>query len=298
VLTLPEQSLVSTGPAWPGYEMMLDRLRRRLATMFRENGLLQQGQDLLNFVAACHERLFEPTPLVTQAGSRPLEDALAAVLNFNNQMRVVFMFDQIEAFTHLSPDFWQALRALRDEYAGRCMFLAASRRPMATLLQVQSGDALPPAFVSMFEGFIRHTNRLDGPSTRAVIEALEQRYSLSLAGDLLRSLSYTVGRHPGLLRCGFQVATSLDESAGMSDEAFLDLLLLDDAIQAECRAIYDSLTPAAQLLLREIVSHAQVDTGSSTWRDLLAQHLVTLTDDKRPVLTIPVLAMVIRDYLS
>jgi hypothetical protein len=107
-----------------------------------------------------------------------------------------------------------------------------------------------------------------------------------------------VGRHPGLLRCGFQVATSLDESAGMSDEALLDLLLLDDAIQAECRAIYDSLTPAAQLLLREIVSHAQVDTGSSTWRDLLAQHLVTLTDDKRPVLTIPVLAMVIRDYLS
>ncbi len=74
-----KQVLEMTGDSWPGYEIMLNRLRRTLAVMIYEN-LIPSGQndqgDIVERVDARYNYLFDTYPLLTQTGIRQLEDSI------------------------------------------------------------------------------------------------------------------------------------------------------------------------------------------------------------------------------
>ena len=255
-----QQAMTLTGDAWAGYEIMLNRLRRTLAIMVYDR-LIPEGKSasgsIEERVANHYNLLFDSQPLLVQTGIRQLEDSVTEVLSLDRRMRIVFMFDEFEAFLHLPDYFWQSLRGVRDDYKQRLMYLTASRTDLTTLAEQHFVDAhtaqVMEGFLELFHGFTHYLSRLDVRSAQASIERLERRYDVKLSPEVERILTYTTGRHHGLLRRGFRVASKIYDPSGLTDEAFLDLLLKNTGIRHECQAIYDSLSVAEQTVLKQVV---------------------------------------------
>jgi hypothetical protein len=298
-----KQVLEMTGASWPGYEIILNRLRRTLAVMIYE-GLIPDGRDtsgdVVERIAERYNLLFDTQPLLTQTGIRQLEDAVTEVLRLDRRMRIVFMFDEFEEFISLPAHFFQSLRGVRDDYKQRVMYLTASRFSLPELVALHKPDpkdaSVMEGFVELFHGFTHYISRLDNQSARASIERLERRYNAQLQPDLERGLMYTTGRHSGLLRRGFRTAIRIYDAAAITDDALINLMLQDRGVIEECRSIFDSLSAAEQAMLRQIVSGQPIAESSDTWNTLNDKKLVAKTRDvpPRPVLTIPVFAVFIK----
>lgn len=297
------QVLEMTGESWPGYEIMLNRLRRTIAVMIHE-GLIPDGRDassdVVERIAERYNLLFDTHPLLTQTGIRQLEDAVTEVLRLDRRMRIVFMFDEFEEFINLPAYFFQSLRGVRDDYKQRVMYLTASRFSLPELVAQHKPNpkdtAIMEGFVELFHGFSHYLSRLDNQSARASIERLERRYNTKLQPDLERSLQYITGRHSGLLRRGFRSAIRIYDPAAITDDALINLVLQDRGVLDECQSIFDSLSEAEQHLLRQIVNNQSIDETVDAWFTLNDKKLVAKTRDNppRPVLTIPVFAVYIR----
>jgi hypothetical protein len=298
-----KQVLDMTGESWPGYEIMLNRLRRTLAVMLQE-GYIPDGRDassdVVERIAERYNLLFDAHPLLTQTGIRQLEDAVTEVLRLDRRMRIVFMFDEFEEFINLPAHFFQSLRGVRDDYKQRVMYLTASRFSLPELIAQHKPDpkdaSIMEGFAELFHGFTHYISRLDSQSARASIERLERRYNAHLQPDLERSLLYTTGRHSGLLRRGFRTALRIYDAAAITDDVLINILLQDRGVVDECQSIFDSLSADEQHLLRQIVNSEPAAETSDAWNSLNDKKLVTKTRDNpsRPVLTIPVFAVFIR----
>lgn len=297
-----KQVLEITGDSWPGYEIMLNRLRRTLAVMIYEK-LIPAGQndqgDIVERVDARYNFLFDTYPLLTQTGIRQLEDSVTEVLRLDRQMRIVFMFDEFEEFINLPAHFFQSLRGVRDDNKQRLMFLTASRFSLPELVEQHKPAAqdrtIMEGFVELFHGFTHYINRLDPQSARASIERLERRYSVRLHPEQERLLLYSTGRHGGLLRRGFRAALQTYHAVYPTDDAFINQLLKDRGVLEECQSIFDSLSSSEQALLRNVVQQQPVSEQHDAWKSLVDKQIVTRTRDvpPRPVLTIPVFAVFI-----
>jgi hypothetical protein len=297
------QVLEMTGESWPGYEIMLNRLRRTLAVMIHE-GHVPDGRDansdVVERIAERYNLLFDTHPLLTQTGIRQLEDAVTEVLRLDRRMRIVFMFDEFEEFIGLPAHFFMSLRGVRDDYKQRLMYLTASRFSLPELVSQHKPNpkdvSIMEGFVELFHGFTHYLSRLDSQSSRASIERLERRYNTKLQPDLERGLQYVTGRHSGLMRRGFRTAIRIYDANGVTDDALINLMLQDRGVIDECQSIFDSLSEAEQHILRQIVSSQPIDESADAWHTLTDKKLVAKTRDNppRPVLTIPVFAVFIK----
>lgn len=297
-----KQVLEMTGESWPGYEIMLNRLRRTLAVMIHE-GIVPDGRDeqgdVVERIAERYNLLFDTHPLLTQTGIRQLEDAVTEVLRLDRRMRIVFMFDEFEEFINLPAYFFQSLRGIRDDYKQRVMYVTASRFSLPELVAQHKPEpkdvGIMEGFVELFHGFTHYISRLDTQSARASIERLERRYNARLQPNLERSLMYTTGRHSGLLRRGFRTAIRIYDPSAVSDDTLMNLLLQDRGMIEECQSIFDSLSEREQQKLRQIVNNQPVDESSDALNTLTDKKLIAKTRDNppRPVLTIPVFAVFI-----
>jgi hypothetical protein len=293
-----KQVLDMTGESWPGYEIMLNRLRRTLAVTIYE-GAIPDGRDergdVVERVAHRYNYLFDAHPLFAQTGIRQLEDSITEVLRLDRRMRIVFLFDEFDEFIHLPAYFFQSLRGVRDDYKQRVMYLTASRFTLDELTRRHKPDpadlAIMEGFIELFHGFTHYLSRLDPQSARASLERLKRRYNTQLQPEVERLLLYTTGRHSGLLRRAFRVTLGIYEFSG-TDSLFIQLLLQDRGVMQECQSIFDSLSAEEQTLLRAIVHMQAVDEKSDTVKHLVDKKLLAWTRDvpARPVLTIPLLA--------
>lgn len=300
LIHLQDQALAESGSVWPGYELMLSRLRRTLSSMVAQGALplAAAGQRaLLDMVSQCYGMLFDDRALLRQTGIRQLEDAVLEVVRASEHLRLVFMFDEFEAFAHLPPQFFQSLRGLRDDFKQRVIFLTASRTPLDALAQAAHPSAPEQqaleGFIELFYGFTHHMRLLDDDSAVFSVRRLENRNRLErIAPVLERELLRTTGGHAGLLRRAFLPATRVAVPENVDRPSFIDYLLADSGVQQECRAMLASLTPAEQRLLLEIATQRQtVADDNPVWRALLDKHLVGRRADGTAALTIPVFAM-------
>lgn len=297
---LQDQALAESGSMWPGYELMLSRLRRTLSSLSAQGVLPLPPADqrtMIEAVTRSCAMLFDDRALLRQTGIRQLEDAVWEVVRLNEHLRLVFMFDEFEAFTHLPPQFFQSLRGLRDDFKQRVMFLTASRVALDPLVQ----DAYPAAadqqalegFVELFYGFTHYMHLLDDDSAIFSIRRLENRNRVArIAPVLEHELLRTTGGHAGLLRRAFLPATRVSVPENIDRLSFIEYLLTDSGVQQECRTMLTSLTSAEQNMLLDIATRTlTIADHDPTWQTLLDKHLVGRRPDRTCALTVPVFAM-------
>jgi hypothetical protein len=295
IVHLEQRALDQAGAAWPGYEILLSRLRRVL-TEFEDKNLLppkptDQDEDLITMVEGHYLNMFDSQPLLAQAGIRHLEESVYEVLRLGKDWRIAFLFDEIESFFHLPPDFFQSLRGLRDEFKQRVMFITSSRAPLDEMVAERvppEGHEMLESFTELFHGFSRYIGPLERPSAEFMIRRLERRYLLSLGTAGGQTLMTITGNHAGLLRRSFMPFASVSGMVNSVEQLF-DHLLKDKGVTQECHVILNSLSPEEQNFMRQIVTGQPVSMKDDLWKSLTNKHLVTPGTRGEPTVRLPVL---------
>ncbi len=297
MIHLEQNAIEQAGAAWPGYEILLNRLRRSLADLESDkftNGLLARSAthtgDIIAKVEAYYINLFDTHPLLSQSGIRHLEESVYEVLQMDGPWRIVFLFDEIEGFLHLPPEFFQSMRGLRDEFKDYVSFVTSSRAPLGELMKQRAKSpedhGVLEGFIELFHGSTHYINLLDDETARLMIKQLKIRFGIELNdADLLMNFT---GKHAGLLSRTITPFSQVD-GMGYSFEQLFDHLLTDRGVLQECEVMFNSLSPAEQDFLRQIVSDQPVSMKEDTWKDLSSKHLVTAGVNGQPTLTMPVL---------
>lgn len=292
---LEQQALNQAGASWPGYEIMLSRLRRGLAE-FADKGHLppkspNEEDDLFSRVQDHYLNMFEAQPILAQSGIRHLEESVYEVLRLGRDWRIAFLFDEIESFLHLPPEFFQSLRGLRDEFKQRVMYVTSSRAPLDELVSKHvkpEGHDMLESFTELFHGFNRYIGPLERPSAEFMVRRLERRYTITLGTAGSQTLMNITGCHAGLLRRSFRPFSNVIGMGNSFDQLF-DHLLKDRGVLQECEVIFNSLPPTEQNFMRQIVSGKPVSMKEEAWKMLSDKHLVTKGIHGEPTLIMPLL---------
>jgi hypothetical protein len=291
---LNAQGRAEAGDMWMGYELMLSQLRMQLFDI--EQDLRQKMPNALSIyfrsdinnlhdeIDRLYNELFRGDNLHKQAGIRHLQQAIYEVLLRDPNIRITFVFDEMEEFfDKLPPEFFQSLRGLRDMYKGRVMYITSSRAPLKELakqhynpqVKEQEHDyKVIESFFELFDGQTRYVSPLDTESVQFTLQRLEARmgYRIPLhqaTQDLVR-LS---GSHAGLLRRGYKVAARY---TGMySIQNFVADLLAEKGISNQCESIYLSLSEDEREAVK-LVAHGQALTHvpHAILTDLAHKHIV------------------------
>ena len=269
----------SVSDAWPGYEIMLSRLRRELIDLERRNLITTtpESGDVIAQVERRYANLFSTHTVIAQSGIRHMEDAVYEVLALGKDWQVVFIFDEMEEFMrNLPPEFFQSLRGIRDEFKGRVMYVTTSRVPLVQipLPETDGHDAMVlQGFLELFHGFTYHLRPLDEQSALEVIRRLEQRNAYAMPDSNQRRLLEATGGHAGLLRRGFLPTMTLSNSR-RSDSAYFNALLSDRGVRQECEMIYDSLSEDEQEAIMAITRDHPPDEESPALQSLIDKNLI------------------------
>ncbi|NWG17987.1 MAG: hypothetical protein HXY41_15285 [Chloroflexi bacterium] len=298
IIHLQQAALAQAGTAWPGYEIMISRLRRALEELDDKNLLPQQdGNDIIETISRLYLNLFSEKPLLAQTGIRQLEEAVFAVMRLSSPpgfpWKIAFLFDEFEGFRGLPPEFFESLRGVRDEFKNRVMFVTTSRRPLNELVSEWYEDdphglEIMDGFLELFRGFTHFIRLLDRDSAEALIQGLQKRYNMDLEPANRRNLLDATGRHAGLLRRSFLPMYRVSTSALTLDQ-ICDYLLQHRGILQECRTILDSLPLDERACLWQI-ARGQFDAiDPEAWHSLGEKHLVDQSQQGQPSLTLPLL---------
>lgn len=212
---------------WGLFELMLHQLLLALTTQGTEPAMLEQIDKL-------HRRATDPKR--RYLALRYLDRAVRIACD-ELGLRLVFLFDEFDDLARvMSPQGFAALRALRDDYKYRLMYLVATRLEIKRLRE----ETQP---VEAFEELIASHTFWLGPYTetdaRLMIERLERRHHTPLPETLVDKILTATGGHPGLLREAYDVARA-------SPDNFEDLVTQHPPILDECRRIWLSLPSAEQ----------------------------------------------------
>ncbi len=267
-IRLDGEAAHKTGVLWSGYELMTSRLSRALSVTD------WLAEDQYGTLEGILEQPWDPDPVRRQSGLRHLENALLTLLQDNDRRRVAFLIDEVRDFGDLPDTFFVSLRALRDQFKGRVMYVTTGRTPVAEAL---GGDRDVGAFTGLFGDHTHYIRPLDADSAGEVVDRFIARYDhsyhISSSGrDFLTSdLFKLTGGHVGLLRRGFRPAVNyLIEDV---TRPLADYLLDHESVRRECQRILDSLTDDEQRVFYDAIVHNRI-SDLTVWERLFEKHLV------------------------
>jgi hypothetical protein len=290
MIHLEENALLTSGRAWPGYELMLNRLKHHVAQI-REDLLtaeeLHDFADIRRVVETAWKNMFNGSPLYIQSGIRRVEDAIADVLQLSPHWQVVLVLDELEEFLRVLPvEFFQSLRGLRDDHKRRLMYITTSRQPPVDLLRRETDPAryaVLEGFIELFHDFTLYLRPLDDLSAEHSLKRYEYRYKAPLNPQQKEYLRHATGSHIGLMRRGY-LASYRAETHRMRREEFVRLLVNSDKVQKDLGSLFDSLSEGERLGLRQI-AHGDYNIRQEVAQSLFNKHLV----NQRGEIRIPVL---------
>jgi hypothetical protein len=234
---------------WAGYELLM----HRMFLAFYKSGVLDE-QDTRRF-AETYEALQDGTnPLYAYMGLRYFELGLEFFMQ--NEVQVVFMFDEFEVMLHNLPvKFFLTLRGLRDANKQQLSYLTFTRAPLPQVIKDANIDPLAiEQFIELFNDnllFVGPYNETDG---RRMVDSLMKRNKKRYDDYATSFLLWSTGRFAGLLRAGFRVLDSLnnlDSSTIMTKSAQLaNEMAHKNSIRTECRTIWTSLSDTEQYVLK------------------------------------------------
>lgn len=276
MLFLEEDAQREVGRCWPGYEILLNRLRRALLEQDLNPDPVPGDEALGDVVNAKYVSLFgqaeyAQTGLIKQAGIRHLEDALLTIFERHEDWKVVFLFDEIEEFFERLPaEFFQALRGMRDDHKQQVLFITASRRPLTEIVQEMAPDRGKKRYIKAMEGFIElfheatiYISPLDETSAKQAVGRYLQRYrktpTEAQESVLKGAMYHATGGHAGLLRRSFSSfwyeltrEPATPNSRQLRTPEILRKIVWDPAVMEECRIIFESLPRKERDALRTL----------------------------------------------
>lgn len=221
---------------WGLLELMLHQLLTELTKRGTEAVVLKAIDDL-------HRRA---TTLKTRfLALRYLDRAIGIVCNQLN-LKLVFLIDEFDDLCRtMSARGFSSLRALRDEYKYRLMYVVATRLELKRLRE-------EVAEIEAFEELVvPHTIWL-GPYAQAdaefMVDRLGNRYEQPLDDRMRLQLLKATGGHPGLLREGYGVARE-------NGSGFFDVLTHSPRVWDECQRLWFSLPADEQRVMISLASN-------------------------------------------
>lgn len=295
IIHLEENALQHSGRIWPGYELMLNRLKYHVNRLDNQR-LLPHEEDVLkdvtSVVVKAYQSMFGGTPLMVQSSIRLIEDAVSAVLELGPHWQIVFILDELEEFLRSLPvEFFQSLRGLRDDHKRRVMYMTTSRHTPSELLQRVTDEEqymVLEGFLELFHDFTNYLHPLDDVSVQHNLRRYAHRYRIPLSPQQEDYLRYATGSHIGLMRRGYLFACHTDVRT-VRRERFPEYLLLNsEKVRRDCKSLYDSLSAQEQAVMRDL-ARGQMNVSQDVTTMLYNKHLI----NKDGQITIPVL----REYL-
>ncbi|MCB9140043.1 MAG: winged helix-turn-helix transcriptional regulator [Caldilineaceae bacterium] len=204
---------------------------------------------------------------------------LTAVLNDTPQ-RLILLFDEFdEPFAQIDSRVFLNLRALRDRYPEKLIYLTATSRSQEIICQDEHR--------SEFSELFRHRTWHLAPLTRSDSERLIRRYADAYEADFIAAdfdfICEWGGGHPNLME---GVCRSLDAAITASGQGLGDVMmrqqlhrevareLHDNGIlQAECRKIWRQISREEQEELRKLFTGDESPEAAGLER-LIRNHLL------------------------
>lgn len=253
------------------YELVL----RAVLTELRRQGA---EASLIGQVDAGYRRVVEPAnPFQVALG---FNEGITAICE-NWDRRLVFLFDEFdEVFQGISGRVFLNLRALRDRYPHRLLYLTATVYPLR--------DSHRGAEVSEFaELFAHHTRVLSMLSPDDVLQAIDafaQVENVTFSAKDAQLALTQAGGHPGLLKavCHVMANHTSPEGEGLliDHRRLRDRLADDPTVRGESVKLWNNLSPDQQEQLVGFLANSQIEPASE--RDLREMGFLINGDGGQP----------------
>jgi DNA-binding response OmpR family regulator len=223
--------------AWGLMELMLHQMLIELENRQADEIKVQAIDDL-------HQRASDPDN--RSLTLRYLDRACGIVCN-QLGLRLVFLIDEFDELCRtMSQRGFAALRALRDEFKYRLMYVVTTRLELKRLRANVSE-------IEAFEELLSSPTVWLGPysdeDARFMLRRLGSRHETFLDDDTVEQVLTATGRHPGLLREAYQVARQQPAD-------LIKTLAGRPSVQAESQRIWLSLSPDEQQAMVNLANDA------------------------------------------
>jgi len=203
------------------------------------------------------------------------------------KQRVVFLLDEIDGpVAGIDGRVFLNLRALRDRYAPGFTYVVATNRRLGQIRQ----DADVGEFAELFAHHIHYISPLNEQETDAFAGRFAAEERITFSEDDVTFLRLWSGGHPGLLEGTARVLALVTgrpvrnpSQDWIIHRRAVEILGQDLTIQAECRKIWNDLTPGEQDALLSL-RRGDVASASPVDLDLVsAKHLVIERGNERRI---------------
>ena len=263
---------------WGLYELMLHQLLAALTRQKADTAIRQTIEDL-------HDRATKQE--TRRLALRYLDRAIGLVCDELGK-RLVFLFDEVDELArHMAPRGFVALRALRDEYKYRLMYLVATRQELKRLRHNDLTEL--EAFEELLTPNTIWLGAYAEPDARNMLHRLEDRNKLNLSAGEMETILEITGGHSGLLREAFSLART--RPAKLTEALINRPQVLD-----ECQRLWLSLTASEQEALLKLTNGAaHGDTPQSVTARLRWKGIIKPEKPKETAIFSPLFAAFIRN---
>ncbi len=211
---------------WGLQELMLHQLLIELTNQEVDSAILQTLDDL-------HRRATNPQ--TRNLVLRYLDRAIWQVCHYLG-WRLIFLIDEFDELCRLMPPrSFGALRALRDDYKYRLMYVVATR---LELKRLRENHLEIEAFEEIVSPHTIWLGTYSEDDARLMLHRLAARHQLALGDEIIEQICALTGRHPGLLREAYY--------AFRKQQPLSEDLIHQPSLQDEYRRIWFSLSREEQ----------------------------------------------------
>jgi len=246
---------------------------------------LEIEQGLLDRVAASYRQLVEPAnpflvPLSFNEGLTAISEGL--------KQRVVFLFDEFdEPFAGLDERVLLNLRALKDKYGPRLLYVLATDQPLSRPQRgakvADFGELSRAEFCELFALNTLFLSALGRDDANQLIAQFTQEEEVEFGADDVIFIIAQAGGHPGLLEvtCRVLAEVSGDYPDFYDDQSYKlvrERLDSDVSSRAECAKLWNGLTAEEQEALTAFVSRPGEPLNPELERSLRQKAIVEEKD--------------------
>lgn len=232
---------------WSGYELML---HQAFMAAYPFAGLTPAATQ--RFTESYRALQEGANPLLGYMALRYFELGIGTLIDAG--MRLVFVFDEFdEMLRQMPPQFFQALRGLRDAHKKRLSYTVFTRSPLTVLVDRLKlpRQALEP-FVELFTDSVRYLGPFNDTDAQAMLAELNQKVSHPWPADVIDALHHATGGYAGMMRAGFSVLPALPHPI-TNTEDMAKFLVACPAPSTEAETLWKGLTLSEQRILKAVV---------------------------------------------
>jgi len=225
-----------------------------LRTALNELRSMQADQALISQVKQAYDQIVLPTDDFQNALS--FNEAIIALCEKWDR-RLVFLFDEFdEVYQGIDKRVFLNLRALRDKYANRLMYIVVIGMPLSdSRHQAEDGE-----FAELFAHHTHHLKTLRRQDVAYIINLFAEDQGVVFSDNDIQLIFEESGGHPGLLQVVCQVmADSTVAEVVRDNRLVLNQLDDNDNIRDECVKLWNDLAPERQKALMAFVADGEIE---------------------------------------